>query len=303
MRIVLLLIVAVPALLCGTVLCADAQQLEPRAYAPAPVDMNLAGIAALLSSGDVALDPAVPIENMHARLRIAAPFYVRTFELLGRQASATITVPVADADATGDVIGQGRSIDRTGLGDPMFRFAVNLIGLPALKPQEFFATRKRETTLGMSLAVIAPYGQYDPNKLINLGANRWAFKPELGLSQPLGNWDLEIYAGVWLFTANDDFYGGKVRRQDPLTTTQAHVVYTFLPNLWLSLDLTYYTGGVSTVDGQTKNDRQDNTRIGATLSLPVARQQSFKLSWSKGASVRVGQDFDTIGASWQYFWF
>jgi hypothetical protein len=227
---------------------------------------------------------------------------VRTFDVLGRQASAGITVPVADADATGDVMGEGRSIDRTGFGDPAFRFAVNLIGLPALTPQEF-ATRMRETTLGMSLLVVAPYGQYDPIKLINLGTNRWAFKPELGLSQPLGKWDLELSAGIWLFTANDNFFGGKVRRQDPLTTTQAHVVYTFLPNLWASLDFTYYTGGVSTVNGKVNNDRQDNTRTGLTLAVPVGKQQQVKLSWSKGAWVRIGQDFDSVGASWQYWWF
>jgi hypothetical protein len=288
--------------LFGVVPLAAAQQLEPRAYAPAPIGMSLAGVAALYSTGDVVLDPSVPIENLHARVRIAAPFYVRTFDVLGRQASAGITVPVADADATGDVMGEGRSIDRTGFGDPAFRFAVNLIGLPALTPQEF-ATRMRETTLGMSLLVVAPYGQYDPIKLINLGTNRWAFKPELGLSQPLGKWDLELSAGIWLFTANDNFFGGKVRRQDPLTTTQAHVVYTFLPNLWASLDFTYYTGGVSTVNGKVNNDRQDNTRTGLTLAVPVARQQQVKLIWSRGVSVRIGQDYDSVGVSWQYLWF
>jgi hypothetical protein len=290
------------AMLFGSGNTAQAQQLEPRAYASAPVGANILGVAALYSTGDVALDPSVPIENLHARVRIAAPFYLRTFDLFGRQASAGLSLPIADVDATGDVLEQGRSIDRTGPGDPAFRLAVNLIGSPALNPKEF-ATRRRETILGTSLTVVAPFGQYDPNKLINLGANRWAFKPELGLSQPLGNWDLELYAGVWLFTANDNFYGGKVRRQDPLTTTQAHVVYTLQPNLWASLDFTYYTGGVSTVGGQDKNDRQDNSRTGVTLAVPLTAHQSLKMAWSRGVAVRIGQDFDAVGFTWQYWWF
>jgi|OpeIllAssembly_1097287.scaffolds.fasta_scaffold181539_1 hypothetical protein len=288
--------------LLGVAGTALAQQLEPRAYAPAPAGMSIFGVAAFYSSGDVVLDPSVPIENLQARVRIAAPFYGRTFGLFGRLANVGIIAPFAQADATGDVEGEGRSIDRSGPGDPVFRFAVNLIGSPALTPKEF-STRTRETILGTSLTVVAPLGQYDPAKLINLGANRWAFKPELGLSHPVGPWDLELYAGVWVFTANDNFYGGKVRRQDPLRTTQAHVVYTFLPNLWLSLDYTYYAGGATTVTGQQKRDRQDNSRTGLTLAVPVARQQSMKLSWSRGVSVRVGQDFDALGVSWQYFWF
>ena len=76
-------------------------------------------------------------------------------------------------------------------GDPAVRFAVNLIGQPALGPKEFFA-RKPETTLGASIVVSIPAGQYDSAKLINLGTNRWAFKPELGLSYPRGPWDLEL---------------------------------------------------------------------------------------------------------------
>lgn len=295
-------VIAAAVLLLWSAGAATAQQLEPRAYAPAPVNMNLFGIAGVYSAGDVALDPSVPIENMHARVRIAAPFYARTFGLLGRQASLTVSAPIADADLTGDVLGKAQSADRTGLGDPALRFAVNLMGSPALTAKEF-ASRQRETIIGASLSVLAPLGQYDKGKLINLGTNRWAFKPEIGLSQPVGNFDLEASFGVWMFTANDDFYGGKVRRQDPLRTSQAHVVYTFLPNLWCSADFTYYAGGVSTVGGQTKNDRQDNTRVGATLAVPVGQQQQVKLSWSKGATVRVGQDFDALGVSWQYAWF
>jgi hypothetical protein len=294
-------------LLLGAAGTAPAQQLEPRAYAPAPVGVNVFNISYVYSSGGVALDPSVPIENLHARIHIAAPSYGRIFDLLGRQASIVLAAPVAQAYMTGDVVtgdgqDQQRSIDRAGFGDPALRFAVNLIGLPALTRQEF-STRKRVTTLGTSLTVIAPFGQYDRAKLINLGTNRWAFKPELGLSHPHGQWDFEMYAGVWLFTANDDFFGGKVRRQDPMVSTQAHVVYTFKPGLWASLDYTYYAGGSTTIDGLHKHDRQANSRTGVTLSVPLSVQQSLRMVWARGVSTRIGSDFDTMGIAWQWMWF
>jgi hypothetical protein len=289
-------------ILFGSSETVQAQQLEPRAYAPAPMGLNILGSAFVYSSGDVVLDPSVPIDNIKARVRLAAPFYTRTFDLVGRQSSVTIIAPFAQADVTGDVGTQRRSIDRSGPGDPMLRFSVNLVGSPALTPQEF-SKRTRETVLGASLTVVAPLGQYDSAKLINLGANRWAFMPELGLSHPIGPWDLELYAGIWVFTDNNDFYGGQVRRQDPLRSTQAHVVYTFRPYLWASLDFTYYAGGSTTVNGQHKYDRQENTRTGVTLAVPLSRHQSLKLSWSRGVTTRIGQKFDTIGFAWQYFWF
>ena len=151
--------------------------------------------------------------------------------------------------------------------------------------------------------MIAPFGQYDPSKLINLGANRWAFKPELGFSQPVGNWVFEAYAGVWLFTDNDNFFGGHVRRQDPMEAYQAHVVYNFRKRLWAALDYTYYTGGATTVDGHRNSDQQNNTRTGVTVAIPLTAYQSLKLVWSRGVTTRIGSSFDTLGIFWQLLWF
>ena len=279
-----------------------AQQLEPRAYSSAPVGMNILGLAALFSSGGEVTDPASPIQNIEARVSTAVPYYGRTFGLLGRQASVTIATPIANAEIHGDVQTVGRSIDRTGVLDPQMRFALNLLGGPAMALQEF-RQHKPETTLGASIVVNAPFGQYDPVKLINLGTNRWACKPELGLSQPVGDWIFEVYAGVWLFEDNNNFFGGKVRRQEPLASYQGHIVYEVKPRLWASADYTYFTGGETTVNGVAQHDRQDNTRGGLTLSVPVGLSQSFKLTYARGVTVRIGSKTDTIGAAWQVAWF
>ena len=138
-----------PLLIVGAGI-AHGQQLEPRAYSPAPVGLNIFGVATYFSSGGEVTDPASPIQNIIARVTTAMPYYGRTFDLLGRQASATVATPFANAEVHGDVNSAGRSIDRTGVVDPLVRLAVNLLGGPALTPQEF-RQRKPETTLGASI--------------------------------------------------------------------------------------------------------------------------------------------------------
>ncbi len=293
--------VALTALL-GTAGTAAAQQLEPRAYAPAPVGTNFFGVAYLYSTGGVAVDPSVPIENVKARINGVAPYAGHTFGLFGRLASIGVVVPMARGTVSGDVMEAHRSVDRSGFGDPHVRFAVNLLGGPALAPREF-AKRPQQATLGFSLVVACPYGQYDPTRLVNLGTNRWAFKPELGLSYPTGKWNLELYAGVWLFAENSDFFGGQRRRQDPLAAYQAHVVRNFKLGMWAAFDLTYYSGGATTVNGKRNDDRQDNTRAGFTFAVPVAKRQSIKLTYANGVTARIGSKFQTIGIAWQILWF
>jgi hypothetical protein len=104
-------------------------------------------------------------------------------------------------------------------------------------------------------------------------------------------------------TANDEFYpGASTRTQRRIVALQAHVSYTARPRLWIAADGTWYSGGRTTVDGIEKRDLQRNSRLGATLSLPLARQQSLKVNGSVGATTRAGSDFRTIAVAWQMSW-
>jgi hypothetical protein len=281
---------------------ARAQELEPRAYAPAPVGGNIFLATYARTEGSVVFDPSVPLTDVDARLNASGVGYLRTFGLLGRSASVGVAFPYVWGDVQGNVGEEFRSVTRSGLGDPRVRLVVNLLGGPALTPQEF-VQRKPGTTLGASVVVVVPSGQYDPAKLVNIGTNRWAFKPELGVSKPMGRFTAELYAAVWLFTDNPDFFGGQHREQQPMGGLQGHVSYTFKPRLWLAANATFYTGGRTSLDGVTKADLQRNTRLGATLSLPVAKRQSIKVAWASGLITRIGGDFDTLSAAWQVRWF
>ena len=279
---------------------ASAQELEPRAYANAPVDLNfvLAGYA--YSQGDVVFDASSPITDAEVRVHAALLAYVRTLDVWGRSGKLDIVLPYAWASGSAKAAGQLRERDISGPADPRVRLSVLLYGGPALSLEEF-ASYRQDLIVGASLAVTAPLGQYDGSKLLNIGTNRWSVKPELGVSKTLGPLTLELLGSVTFYTTNHDFFGGQTLERDPLYAVQAHAIYHTRFGVWAALNTTYYTGGASTIDGQ-RSERQENLRVGATVSIPVNRRISVKLYASTGAVARVGGDFDTVGMAWQYRW-
>jgi hypothetical protein len=278
-----------------------AQEIEPRAYSPSPTGLNFLLAVGAHSEGAVLTDPALPVTDIEAKIDALVFGYGRTFGVAGRSANAALALPLIQVDASGNVGETRREVRREGLGDAKLRFAVNLIGAPAMTPREF-AQREPKTTLGASLTVNIPTGEYDPSKLINIGTNRWAVKTELGLTHPIGKWLIEGYVGAWFFEDNDEFFGGQLREQDTLGSLQAHVSYTFKPRMWIALNTTYYEGGRTTVNGTLNDDRQENSRVGLTFSMPAGKSYSLKFNWSRGATTRFGSSFDTYGVALQYAW-
>jgi hypothetical protein len=276
--------------------------MEARAYSRSPVGANIAIFTYSYQTGDVLLDPALPLTDVSVKLNSTVVGYGRTFNLAGRQATGSIAIPYVLGTVRGTVFEQQQEVTRSGLGDLRLRIGVNIIGSPALTPSEF-ARHKPTTVLGTSLSIVTPTGQYDPRRLVNLGSNRWAFKPELGLSHPIGAWTLELIGGVWLFTENQDFLGTSVREQKPLTTLQGHVIYTLRPRMWVAGNATFYSGGRTVVDGRINADFQSNSRAGATFSFPVTQKQSVKVAWAKGVTARIGGSLNTIVVGYQYTWF
>jgi hypothetical protein len=278
------------------------QDLEPRAYAAAPVGAHFLVMGLGYSGGSVLFDPSLPFTDVTARIGLGHLSYVQTFRLIGRSASLAVVLPYALGKMSGQVGEDLTTIHRSGFSDIRARLSMNLIGSRAMSPQEF-SRRDPATTLGASLVVVAPTGQYDPLHLINIGTNRWAFKPELGLSQPIGHWVLDLAAGVWLYTDNTDFNGGQRRSQAALLTTQGHVSYTVRPGLWLSAGATFYAGGRTSVNGVEMQDRLENFRTGLMLAIPIAKAYALKFSWSTGVVTRIGGNFTAYMVAFQYRWF
>jgi len=284
-----------------TAVPAFAQDLEPRAYSASPVGLNFLVAGYNWLTGQVVSDPALPFSDVHARVQTPVLGAGHSFNFFGKLALVTAVLPYSVAHVTGKVFEQNAEARRSGLGDARFKFSTNFIGNPALAPRAFMAAPRR-TIVGASLLVTAPIGQYDGTKLINLGANRWAFKPEIGVSFPKGPWSLDGYVGALFFTANDDFYPGGARRtQEPVLTIQGHGSYEFRPRLWIALDGTSYHGGSTRVDEGDRSISLNNSRLGVTVSLPVSRY-AIKLAYSWGVTVRAGGDFRAATVAWQMGW-
>lgn len=281
---------------------AGAQELEPRAYSNAPVGTSFAIVGYTHLSGPVLPDPSIPITDVTARIDVVGLGYARFLDVFGRSANFSVILPYANADVRGDVGDVSQEAHRAGLGDLHLRGAINLFGHPASRPLQFIRLREALSG-GASLTVVAPTGQYEGTRLINIGANRWAFKPEGGVSWPIGNWFTEAAAGVWLYTDNDDFFGGHRRSQEPLAVYQLHGGYSFRPGLWLAADYGRYVGGRTAVDGVPKGDERHDSRVGLTFSFPLASGWSAKVGYSKGTVVRAGGDYSMTSVALQYRWF
>lgn len=280
---------------------AAAQELEPGLYQNAPIRLNVAVASYTYSTGNILTDASLPITDGQANLHIIALGYLRTLGLFGHAAKIDIGLPFTVGHFQGTVAGDFRTRDITGLADPRVRFQINLLGGPALDLPAY-ARYRQGTILGVSLQMAVPLGQYDPARIVNLGANRWSFRPELGLSQGWGKWYFEVAGGAWFFTHNDEFNGSSVLTQDPVPFIKGNLIYTFRRGLWLSVSYGYASGGETQVNGVARNDFQTNNRVGSVLALPLGRGSSLKLIYNNGLLTRVGGDFDSYGIAYSYSW-
>lgn len=299
-----------PPLLCLTLAiislgstCALAQELAPRAYWPTPKGTNVLVFGYQYSSGDVVTDPSLPITGVESNVNFAQVSYQRTFSLFSRTANMQFNLPYTWGSSHGFADGEFRNRRISATGDVRVRLSVNLHGAPTMDATGFQALRANPRTIvGISLLIQAPTGGYEPDKLINAGTNRWAVRPALGVIWPVRpTLLLEFELGAWFFGDNGDFLG-TTRQQDPIFSSEFHVVKRIRPGFWASLDLNYYAGGRTTVGQDHRLDRQRNSRIGGTVVFPFKDSNAIRLSYSTGIATSSGGDYDSISLNYFYAW-
>jgi hypothetical protein len=268
----------------------------------APVSLNAVTFSYSWNEGDIVFEPSVPIDDGKGKFQTSILSYYHSYALWGRSANLVVSLPYATGTFQGAVNGITSQVQRSGLADGRIRVAVNLRGGRAMRLRDFAAWREK-VLIGVSFTAAVPTGQNDGARIVNLGTNRWAFKPEIGFTRRWERWVAEAYAGVWFYTGNPNFYPGEAKRtQRPILATEAHVGYYLTPRLWASLDGNFWFGGRSSINGTPKEDRQGDSRLGVTVSVPFRRQQSFKFAYSRGAYARIGGNFQTVSAAWQFSW-
>jgi hypothetical protein len=291
---------ALVAVLLATAMTAEGQDMEPRAFSNAPVGMNFLILGYAYTTGDVSLDTSLPIEDAKVTVNTTALAYARSLDVWGRTGKLELVLPYAWLSGTAKVAGRAENREVSGLGDPLARFSFLFYGAPALTLEEF-ADYTPDLILGASFAVTAPLGQYDSDKVVNIGTNRWSFKPELGISKTWGPVTLELAPSATFYTDNENFFEGHTVQRDPLYAVQGHLIYHTRHGLWAAVDATYYGGGRTTIDG-VKGESLQDVRVGGTLAIPIDRHNSIKLSASTGAYARVGGNFTTAAIAWQFRW-
>ena len=282
-------------------LSSGAQALSPRAYWPSPVGTNVLTVGYSHLSGDVVPDRSLPITGVDSSIDSMILGYRHTFNMWGRTTNITVEAPYVDGSTRGThENGPDLQRDYNGLGDIGATLSVNILGAPSMSRQEF---RERlssfEHMLGASVKVVAPTGEYDNKRILNVGTNRWAAKAELGYISILNpKWIFEMSLGAWFFEDNDDFLDF-TKEQDPLVSLQGHLIHRFRRGLWVSLDANYYEGGRSTIGGRRLNDLQRDSKVGATLVFPFAKGHAVKVGYSKGSVNDSDEDFDIFIMSYQ----
>jgi len=294
---------AVPAVIALLFVAAQAHagEIEPRAYVNTPAGINFLLAGYVYTDGGLSTSGSSPIKDANLKIHTGVLAYARALDVWGKSGKFDVILPYSQLSGNAMVAGQPRERDVSGVHDPLFRFSVNFYGAPALSLQEF-ANYQQDVIIGASVQVSAPFGQYDEDKLVNLGNNRWFVKPDIGISKAWGAFTVELSTGVFFFSENDDYFGGNTLEQDPVSSTQVHATYNIGSGIWAAVSGIYDYGGRTTIDGVGNDDSANNSRVGATLALPVHRNNSIKLYTRRSLHTTSGSDYDLVGIVWQYRW-
>jgi len=266
-----------------------AQEIEARAYSNAPIGMNFitSGIAQAKSGAYHLTTESVSLTHV--------------LDVAGQSGRVTLVLPYAQLSGSGTAGGQAINASAEGLSDPLIKASVNLYGAPALTASQF-QNYEQDLIIGASIAASLPWGSYNSSQIVNVGGNRSLIQPGFGASQAIGPWRLELAGMATIYTNNTSFMGSNTLSQNPVYSGETHVIY-YLPNTaWISADATYFTGGQTYINGNPLGSTQENWRFGSTLSYPIDKHNSIRLSGSKGVYSRTDTSYHAVGISWQYRW-
>ena len=195
----------------------------------------------------------------------------------------------------------------SGYADPFIQLDVNLFGTPPMKRNFEVFDYEPTWTIDVSTMLGLPIGEYDADKLVNLGQNRWFGRIAFPIKYHFGVFSrgymrsLEVTPSVWLFAENDDFMGQKLEN-DPMWQVEAHLTSDFTPSLWCSLDLLYRGGFKSEIDGVEMGEDLDIGDLGFTLSYQVTDNLAIRTGFSSNVFGDSDLDNSMIRLQVVYAW-
>ena len=259
-----------------------AQELEIRRWNHLPIDRNFVTVNYGRTDGDIAFDPVLRIQGAVVEMDTWLLGYIRTFELFDKTARIEIRQAWQAGNWSGILDGKPTTISRDGLADTFARFAVNLVGAPPLTGKDFTNYRSAtdvETIVGAALGVQVPTGEYMKDKLINLGTNRFTFRPQIGIHQQYYSWSFEVTGMAWIYTENSSFFNGNQLEQDPYYTIDGSIEYSFKSGVWASVGAGLGVGGRSILNGVKKDDRREDFGWSVSAGFPVTPSLGLKATY------------------------
>ena len=241
-------------------------------------------------------------ENVKVRAHSLVAKFVQPVKIGSKLGSVSLLIPYSIADWDGLLMGEPAAVNRTGFTDPRFRASLIIAGSPAGNAAELRQYRLENptsTNIGISLSIRVPIGEYFEDKLINLGSNRFVFRPQAGMIHYWGKWSFELTGSVFIYTRNPAFFNNSDRRQKPTFTIQSHLVKQFRKGSWLSLSAGYGLGGESIISGQEAGDFRSNLLVSASYSFLIAKRQGLKLTYVRADALEdIGADTHNFILAW-----
>ncbi len=280
----------------------NGQEVEPRRWNPLPLKANVLAVGYAHTSGDIIFDPLLQAEDVSVKVNSVVVSYVRPFKIGSKLARFDVVLPYTNATWKGLLGGVPTEIHRDGFSDPRLRFSLNLSGAPAgsrKELQEYYTTHPVNTTIGVSLAITLPLGQYFEEKLINLGQNQLVFCPQVGLVHNWKKWSYELTGSALFYSKNPNFSNGKDKVLDPVFALQTHLIRSFKPGYWASVSLAYGLGGKSVVNRQPNNDERGDVQSGLAVGFPVIKNQGMKVFYIHSETTKdLGSNLNVLGVGW-----
>jgi len=269
-----------------------------------PTGGNFAVASYGYSSGNILLDNSLPIEGLNSSLNNIVLAYARSFKSFKHLSKFDVVLPYSFAKFEGVVNNLDSSTYRNGFGDALVRYSIVLIGGEPMNIKEFFVHEQKKFKLGVFARARIPIGNYDPTKLLNLGANRWSLKLGIGASYTFfKRLVVEGHANSWFFSENTEFFNGNSIKQKPLLSFQLHTTYVFKPGVWLAVSVGRSALGETVLNGVEKNDLQNNSRYGAAFAFKLNKKNALKFGITSGITTRYGANFTSILVAYQFMWF
>lgn len=279
----------------------NGQLLEPRLLTNVPVKTNFVLLGYSFTTGDMLLDPALPVEDLQGHVHAGAFGYVRSLKVFKQSGKLAFVLPIASGDWEGKLDGVDTTRQQSGLGDFSIRFSYNTSGSPALRMEEYAGFQQNIIT-GISAQMYIPTGAYDNTKIINIGSNRFRFRFVYGISKNWKKWIAELYGALWFHGPNNDFLEGNKLTQKPLAGVKIHLIKPLPKGNWITLDGGYAFGGRTYLNGDPRDIRISTFRFGFTVAIPFAKKHNLRVVGYSGRRLEQGPDFDGIGAFYQYRW-